>query len=78
MAKLAIVVADIVSCQLLVVGSAVMGASAGAILGTSSRPGLGASARLTWLATFATARQRKRLPLLPVTLTGLPLFPSGM
>jgi hypothetical protein len=78
MVKLAIVVAGIVSCQLLVAGGAVMGASAGATLGTSSRPSLGASERLAWLATFAAARQEKRLHLLPVTLTCLPLFPSEM
>jgi hypothetical protein len=44
MAKLVTVVADAVSCRLLVAGGAAAGASAGATLGMSLRPGLGASA----------------------------------
>jgi hypothetical protein len=43
MAKFAIVVAGVVSCRYLVAGGAIVGASTGATLGTSSRPGLGAS-----------------------------------
>jgi hypothetical protein len=74
MAKLATVVADIVSCRLLVAS----GASAGATLGMSSRLGLGASVRLTRLAALVAARRERRLPLLSVTLAGLPLFPSEM
>jgi hypothetical protein len=74
MAKLAIVVAGVVSCRLLVVE----GASAGATLGMSSRPSLGASACLVPLAALAAARRGQGLPLLPVTLAGLPLFPSEM
>jgi hypothetical protein len=76
MGKLATVAADVVSCRLLVAGGAAVGASAGATLGTSSRPGLGASARLARLATLAAACRGRGLPLLPVTLTGLPLFLS--
>jgi hypothetical protein len=78
MAKLATVVAGVVSCRLLVAGGAVMGASAGATLGTSSRPDLGASAHLARLAVLAAARRGRGLPLLPITLAGLPLFPSEM
>jgi hypothetical protein len=78
MAKLAIVVAGAVSCRLLVVGGTAGGDSAGATLGTSLRPGLSTSARLVPLATLAAARQGRGLPLLPVTLAGLPLFPSEM
>jgi hypothetical protein len=74
MVKLATVVAGAVSCRLLVAE----GASTGATLGTSLRPGLGASARLVPLAALAAARRGRGLPLLPVTLTGLPLFPSEM
>jgi hypothetical protein len=65
-AKLATVVAGVVSCRLLVAGGATVGASADATLGTSSRPGLLASAHLARLATLAA------------TLSGLPLFPSEM
>jgi hypothetical protein len=75
MAKLAIVVAGAVSCRLLVAGGAVGDASSGATLGTSLRLGLGASARLVPLAA---ARRGRGLPLLPVTLAGLPLFPSEL
>jgi hypothetical protein len=78
MAKLAIVVAGAVSCRLLVASGATGGASVGATLGTSLRPGLGASVRLVPLATLAAARRGRGLPLLPVTLAGLPLFPSEM
>jgi hypothetical protein len=73
MAKLATVVAGVVSCRLLVAGGAAMGAFAGATLGMSPRPGLGASARL---AALAAARRGRGLPLLPVTLA--PLFPIEM
>jgi hypothetical protein len=78
MAKLATVVVGVVSCRLLVAGGAAVDASAGATLGTSSRPGLGASARLTRLVALTAARRGRGLPLLPVTLTDLPLFPSEM
>jgi hypothetical protein len=74
MAKLATVVASVVSYRLLVDG----GAAGGATLDTSSRPGLGASARLVPLATPAAARRGRGLPLLSVTLAGLPLFLSEM
>jgi hypothetical protein len=77
-AKLATVVPGVVSCRLLVAGGAAGGASASATLGTSSRPGLGASARLARLAALAAARRGRGLPLLPVTLAGLPLFPNEM
>jgi hypothetical protein len=74
MAKLATVVAGVISCQLLVVS----GASASATLGTPSCLGLGASTRLAWLAVLAAARRGRGLPLLPVILAGLPLFLSEM
>jgi hypothetical protein len=74
MAKLATVVSGVVLCRLLVV----VGASASATLGTSFRPGLGASTRLARLAVLTAARRGRRLPLLPVTLSGLPLFLSEM
>jgi hypothetical protein len=77
-AKLATVVAGVISCRLLVVSGAAVGISAGATLGTSSRPGLGASAGLMWLATLVAARRGRGLPLLPVTLAGFPLFPSEL
>ena len=75
MAKLAAVAAGVVSCRLVPAGGAALGASAGITLGTSSRPGLGVSARL---ATLAAACRGRRLPLLPVTLAGsaCPLLPS--
>jgi hypothetical protein len=78
MAKLAIVVAGVVSCRLLIVGATAVGASVSVTLGTSSCPGLGASTRLARLAVLAAARRGRGLPLLPVTLAGLPLFPSEM
>jgi hypothetical protein len=78
MAKLATVVAGVVSCQLLVADGTAGGASAGATLGTSSCPGLGVSACLVPLAVLAAARRERGLPLLPVTLAGLPLFLSEM
>jgi hypothetical protein len=78
MAKLTTVVAGVVSCRLLIPDGAVRGASTGDTLGTSSRPGLGASARHVPLAALAAARRGRGLPLLPVTLAGLPLFPSEM
>jgi hypothetical protein len=43
---IATVAAGVVSCWLLVAGGDTVGISTGATLGTSSRPGLGASARL--------------------------------
>jgi hypothetical protein len=78
MAKLATVVTSVVLYRLLVAGGVAMGASVGATLGMSSRPSLGASTRLAWLATLAAARRGRGLPLLPVTLAGLPLFSSEM
>jgi hypothetical protein len=77
-AKLATVVVGVVSCWLLVAGGAVGGASTGATLDTSLRPGLDASARLVPLATLAAARRGRGLLLLPITLSGLPLFLSEM
>jgi hypothetical protein len=73
--KLATVVVGVVSCRLLVADGAVGGASTGATLGTSSRLGLGASTRL---AVLVDAHRGRGLPLLPITLAGLPLFPSEM
>jgi hypothetical protein len=78
MAKLATVVAGVVSCRLLVAGGAAVAAPAGATLSTSSRPDLGAFARLVRLAALAAARRGRGLPLLPITLAGFPLFPSEM
>jgi hypothetical protein len=78
MAKPATVVTGAVSCRLLVAGDVVGGASTGATLGTSLRPGLGASTRPVPLAALAAARRGRGLPLLPVTLAGLPLFLSEM
>jgi hypothetical protein len=77
-ATLVTVVAGVVSCWLLVVGGAAESASAGATLGTSSRLDLGASTRLVPLAALAAAHRERGLPLLLVTLTGLPLFLSEM
>jgi hypothetical protein len=74
MVKLATVVAGVVSCRLLVA----VGASTGVTLSTSSCPGLGTFARLARLAALMVARRGRGLPLLPVTLAGLPLFPSEM
>jgi len=76
-AKLAAVVAAVVSCRLLVADGAALGTSTCTTLSMSSRPGLGASTRLAWLAAFA-ASCRGGLPLLLVTLAGLPLLPSEM
>jgi hypothetical protein len=67
MAKLATVTADVVSCWFLVASGTAVGASAGAILGTSSHPGLGTSACLARLAALAAVRRGRGLPLLPVT-----------
>jgi hypothetical protein len=78
MAKLAIVVTGVVSCQLLVASGGAVGASAGATLGTSSRSGLGASVRLARLVALAAARRGRGLPLFTVILAGLLLFPSEM
>jgi hypothetical protein len=78
MAKLVTVVAGVVSCRLLVADGATGGASVGATLGTSSRSGLGASECLVPLVALAGARRGRGFPLLPVTLAGLPLFPSEM
>jgi hypothetical protein len=76
MTKLTIVVAGVISCRLLVAGDAAMGASAGATLGMSSRPGLGASMCPVRLAMLAAAHRGRGLPFLPITLADLPLFPS--
>ena len=73
MAKLATVAAGVVSCRLVPAGGAALGASVGITLGTSSRPSLGVSARL---ATLVAAYRGRRLPLLPVTLVGIPLLSS--
>jgi hypothetical protein len=78
MTKLAIVGAGIVSCRLLVASGVAVGASAGTTLGMSSRPGLGASTCLVRLAVLAAAHRGRGLPLLPITLAGLPLFLSDM
>jgi hypothetical protein len=76
MTKLAAVVARVVSCQLLLAGGAVLGASTIITLGTSSRSCLGVFARLATLATLAATCRGRRLPLLPVTLAGSSLLPS--
>jgi hypothetical protein len=77
MAKLATVVTAIILCWLLVADAAALGVSAGTTLSLSPRPGLGASARLARLAAFV-APCRGGLPLLLVTLVGLPLLSSEM
>jgi hypothetical protein len=77
-AKLITVVTGVISCRLLVADGAAVGASMGATLGTSSHPGLDTSAGLAWLAALAAGHQGRGLPLLPVTLTCLPLFLSEM
>jgi hypothetical protein len=74
MAKLTTVVTGVVSCRLLVAGGVVVVASTGTTLGMSSRPGLDASTRHVRLATLAATRCGRGLPLLPITLAGLPLF----
>jgi hypothetical protein len=51
-AKLATFVTAVISCRLLVADGAALGASTGTTLSLSSRLGLGASARLAWLAAF--------------------------
>jgi hypothetical protein len=76
MAKLAAVVARVVSCRLLLASGAALGASTGITLGTSLRRCLGVFARLAALATLVTACRGRRLPLLLVTSAGLPLLPS--
>jgi hypothetical protein len=78
MAKLATVVAGVVSCRLLVTGGTAVGASAATMLDMSSHLGLGASVHLTRLAVLAAAYQGRGIPLLPVTLAGLPLFLNEM
>jgi hypothetical protein len=78
MAKLATVVAGVVSCWLLIAVGAAGGTSAGATLGTSLRLSLRASVRLVPLAALAAARRGRGLPLLLITLAGLPLFLSEM
>jgi hypothetical protein len=78
MATLVTVVPGVISYRLLVADGAAMGASTGATLDTSLCPGLGASAHLVRLAALAAARRGRGLPLLPVTLAGLPLFLSEM
>jgi hypothetical protein len=65
MAKLATGVADAISCQLLVVGGATVGASASATLGMSSCPDLGAFVRLAQISALVAARRGGALPLLP-------------
>jgi hypothetical protein len=77
MAKLAAVVTAVVSCRLLVADGADLGTSTGTTLSMSSRPSLSASTRLARLAAFAASCQGG-LPLLLVTLAGLPLLPSEM
>jgi hypothetical protein len=72
MTKLAIVVARIASCQILLPS----GAALDITLDTSSCPYLGVFAWFTSLATLAAACRGRRLPLLPITLAGNPLFPS--
>jgi hypothetical protein len=64
------VVASVVSCRLVRAG--------GAALGTSSHPGLGASARLARLAMPTAAYRGGGGSPPPVTLAGLPLSPSEM
>jgi hypothetical protein len=78
MAKLATVMAGVISCRLLVAGGAAGCASVGATLGISLRPSLGASTRLAPLAALAATHRGRGLPLLPVFLTGLSLFSSEM
>jgi hypothetical protein len=73
-AKFATVVAGVVSCRLLVVGGGVVGVSAGATFGTSSRPDLVASTRLALLAALAAARRGRGLLFLFITLACLTLF----
>jgi hypothetical protein len=69
MANRAADVAGVVSCRLVRAG--------GATLGMSSHHGLAASARLARLAMPAAAWRGGGSPP-PVTLAGLPLFPSEM
>jgi hypothetical protein len=78
MTKLATVVTVVVSCRLLVTCGAAVAVSTGATLGTSSRPRLGAFVRLVRLDVLAGTHRGRGLPLLSVTLAGLPLFPSEM
>jgi hypothetical protein len=76
MAKLATAVVGIVLCWLLVAGGAVVGAFTGTTLSTSSRPSLGASMHIAWLAALAAARQGRGLLLLLVTLADPPTIPE--
>jgi hypothetical protein len=78
MAKHATAMVGTIPCRLLDAGGAARGASAGATLSMSLRPRLGASARLVPPAALVAARRERGLPLLPVTLAGLPLFLSEM
>ena len=71
-AKLATDVAGVVLCRLGPAG----GTSAGITSGTSLRPSLGVFARPARLATLAAACRGGGLPLLPVTVAGVPLPPS--
>jgi hypothetical protein len=64
-AKLTIVVAGVISCQLLVAGGADVGASTGTTLGMSSRLGLGASVCLVRLAVLAAAIEGEDSPFFP-------------
>jgi hypothetical protein len=65
MAKLATVVAGVVSCRLLVASGAVVGASTRATLSTSSRLGLSTSTRLARLAALAAAVEGENSPFFP-------------
>ena len=78
MTKPATIAARMVSCRLVPAGYTALGASAGVTLGTSSRSGLSISACLPQLATLVDAYRGRGLPPLPVTLAGIPLFPSEM
>jgi hypothetical protein len=75
-AKLAAVVTAVVSCRLLVADSAALGTSTGTTLSKSPRPSLGASTRFARPTAFAASC--RGLPLLLVTLVGLPLLLSEM
>jgi hypothetical protein len=74
MTKLATVTTGVILCWLLIA----VGAAVGTTIGTSSCPGLGASACLERLAALVATRRGRGLPFLPVTLAGIPLFPSEM
>jgi hypothetical protein len=65
MANLAIIVVGVVSCWLLVIGSAVVGTSAGATLDTSSCLGLDTSARLVCLPRLRPLVEGEDSPFFP-------------